>query len=129
MTKTKESKLEQEIEKFMKSKGIWQLARYQAQSSQNGLPDRLYLYKGILLGLELKTDEGKPTKLQLKKIEEINNNGGIGLIVRNVEIVNQLIELIDDYTKILNSYYGIDFISLAQNIRKDLEWWLKEYEY
>ena len=59
MTKTKESKLEQDIERFMQRKGIWQLARYQAQSNQNGLPDRMYLYKGYLLGLELKTDEGK----------------------------------------------------------------------
>ena len=43
MSKTKESKLEEEIERLMLKKGIWQLARYQAQSNQNGLPDRLYL--------------------------------------------------------------------------------------
>lgn len=97
MTKTKESKLEEEVERFMKRKGIWQLARYQAQSNQNGLPDRLYLYKGYLLGLELKTDEGEPTKLQLKKIDEINKNGGIALIIRNVREVEQLIKYIDDY--------------------------------
>ena len=97
MSKTEESKLEEKVEKYMKSKGIWQLARYQAQSCQNGLPDRMYLYKGYLLGLELKTDVGKPTKLQLKKINSINENGGIGLIVRNVETVMRIIELIDFY--------------------------------
>lgn len=96
MAKTKESKLEEEVERLMQKKGIWQLARYQAQSNQNGLPDRLYLYKGYLLGLELKTDEGKPTNLQLKKLEEINKNGGIGLIIRNVETIKKLIEYIDD---------------------------------
>ena len=58
MAKTEESKLEQEVEKFMREKRIWQLARFQAQYNQNGLPDRLYLYKGLLLGLELKTDKG-----------------------------------------------------------------------
>lgn len=100
MAKTKESKLEQDIEKFMQRKGIWQLARYQAQSNQNGLPDRLYLYKGYLLGLELKTDEGKPTKLQLKKLDAINKNGGIGLIVRNVGTVEMLIDYIDAYEPI-----------------------------
>ena len=42
MAKTKESKLEEEIEKFMSKRGIWQLARYQAQSNQNGLPDSKY---------------------------------------------------------------------------------------
>lgn len=104
MAKTKESKLEQDIEKLMASKGIWQLARYQAQSCQNGLPDRLYLYKGYLLGLELKTDEGKPTKLQLKKIDAINKNGGIGLIVRNVRTVEQLVKYIDAYEQYTFTY-------------------------
>ncbi len=106
MAKTKESKLEEEVEKFMKRKGIWQLARYQAQSNQNGLPDRLYLYKGYLLGLELKTDEGKPTKLQLKKLDEINKNGGIGLIIRSIEEVEYLIKIINLYQKYTMTYAG-----------------------
>ena len=100
MSKTKESKLEEEIENFMCRTGIWQLARYQAQSNQNGLPDRLYLYKGYLLGLELKTDEGKPTKLQIRKIDEINKNGGIALIIKSVDEVEQLIKYIDAYEPI-----------------------------
>jgi hypothetical protein len=104
MSKTKESKLEEQVEKFMNDKGIWQLARYQAQSNQNGLPDRLYLYKGFLLGLELKADGGKPTKLQLKKLKAINDNGGIGLIVKDVEIVEYLIDMLDFYTNIKQDY-------------------------
>ena len=95
MAKTEESKLEQEVEKFMREKRIWQLARFQAQYNKNGLPDRLYLYKGLLLGLELKTDKGVPTILQLRKLKEINNNGGLGLIVRSADAVKKLIEIID----------------------------------
>lgn len=122
MAKTKESKLEQDIERFMQRKGIWQLARYQAQSNQNGLPDRIYLYKGYLLGLELKTDEGKPTKLQLKKLDVINKNGGIGLIVRNVETVMQLIRLIDFYE---NEYREIDQYYILKHIKE----WMEENGY
>lgn len=102
MAKTEESKLEQEVEKFMREKRIWQLARFQAQYNQNGLPDRLYLYKGLLLGLELKTDKGAPTILQLRKLKEINNNGGLGLIIRSIDDVKKLIEIID---KINFSYW------------------------
>lgn len=102
MAKTEESKLEQEVEKFMREKRIWQLARFQAQYNQNGLPDRLYLYKGLLLGLELKTDKGSPTILQLRKLKEINDNGGLGLIIRSVDDVKKLIEIID---KINFSYW------------------------
>lgn len=95
MAKTEESKLEQEVEKFMREKRIWQLARFQAQYNQNGLPDRLYLYEGLLLGLELKTNKGSPTILQLRKLKEINNNGGIGLIIKSVDGVEELINIID----------------------------------
>ena len=121
MAKTKESKLEQDIEKFMQRKGIWQLARYQAQSNQNGLPDRLYLYKGYLLGLELKTDEGKPTKLQLKKLDAINKNGGIGLLVRNVRTVEKLIGYIDAYEQYTFTY--------PNTIRVFMEDWMEENGY
>lgn len=121
MSKTKEGKLEEQVERFMRSKSIWQLARYQAQSNQNGIPDRLYLYKGYLLGLELKTDEGKPSKLQLKKIEEINKNGGIGLIIKNVETVEYLIKIInsyEDYTELYND-----------NILREMEEWMEDNGY
>ena len=95
MAKTKESKLEQEVANFMEKRGIWQLARFQAQSNQNGLPDRIYLYKGVLLGFELKTDVGTPSDLQLKKLDAINENGGIGVIIRDVNTVKSIINLID----------------------------------
>ena len=120
MAKTKESKLEEEVEKFMRDKGIWQLARYQAQASQYGIPDRLYLYKGYLLGLELKTDEGKPTKLQLKKIDEINKNGGIALIVRNIKTAEKLIQYIDCW------HYSDNNNDI---ILYELKEWMEENEY
>lgn len=120
MAKTKEGKLEEQIERFMKRKGIWQLARYQAQSNQNGIPDRLYLYKGYLLGLELKTDEGEPTKLQLKKIDEINENGGIGLVIRDIETVEQLIRCIDSWSKYADNY--------SFTILSDMEEWMMAHE-
>lgn len=109
--RTEESKLEKEVERYMKERKIWQLARFQAQYSQNGLPDRLYLYKGLLLGLELKTDKGKPTNLQLKKLKAINDNGGIGVIIRNVKEVENLIWYIDNGDIMTESYnYELDYI-------------------
>lgn len=103
MAKTEESKLEKQVEAYMTKRRVWQLARYQAQSSQNGLPDRLYLYKGYLLGLELKTDKGKPTLLQEKKLELINANGGIGLIIRRVEEIAKVLDLIDAYSSLYDN--------------------------
>lgn len=120
MAKTKESKLEEEVERLLQRKGIWQLARYQAQSNQNGLPDRLYLYNGYLLGLELKTDEGEPTKLQLRKIDEINKNGGIALIIRSAKEVEQLIKYIDAYEPFTKNY--------SYNILWEMMDWMEDNE-
>lgn len=114
MAKTEEGKLEEEVENFLKKKGVWQLARFQAQSNQNGIPDRLYLYKGYLLGLELKASKGEPTKLQKIKINHINENGGIGVIIRNVEKVENLLKVIDcivEYNRnnvIISAIGGVD---------------------
>lgn len=98
--KTEESRLEKQVEMYMKKRRVWQLARFQAQSNQNGIPDRLYLYKGFLLGLELKAKKGTPTQLQLKKIKAINDNGGIGIIVDSIDIVIDLLKIIDDYDRV-----------------------------
>ena len=102
MSKTLESKLEKEVGNYMKGHRVWQLARFQAQSNQNGLPDRIYLYKGVLLGLELKTDKGNPTDLQVLKLKAINDNGGIGLIIRNIEEVEKVLKFIDENIKNFN---------------------------
>jgi hypothetical protein len=101
--KTEESRLERQVEDYMKKRRVWQLARYQAQSNQNGIPDRLYLYKGFLLGLELKTKKGNPTALQLKKIKAINDNGGIGIIVTDIDIIIDLLNIIDKYEGVFKS--------------------------
>ena len=101
--KTEESRLEKQVEDYMKKRRGWHLARYQAQSNQNGIPDRLYLYKGFLLGLELKTKKGNPTNLQLKKIKAINDNGGIGIIVTDIDIIIDLLNIIDKYEGVFRS--------------------------
>jgi hypothetical protein len=120
MAKTEESKLEKEVENFMKKHRVWQLARYQAASNQNGIPDRLYLYKGLLLGLELKTDKGVPSDLQLRKLKAINDNGGIGLIITNVKTLDLLLKAIDAYDELFD-----DKASLVKRYLVDLE---MEYE-
>lgn len=92
---TPEGKVQKEVIDYLKKKRVYHF-RFQAQVNLNGLPDILALYKGVFLGLELKRpDGGKPTGLQLKKLEAINENGGIGVIIDNVEQVKMLLDIID----------------------------------
>ena len=90
-----ESKVQKDIISYLRHKRVYHF-RFQAQSNLNGLPDIICLYKGFFLGLELKRENGgAPTQLQLKKIKAINDNGGIGVIVRSVEEVEEILNNID----------------------------------
>lgn len=89
-----ESKIQKDILAYLTKNRIYHF-RFQAQSNLNGLPDIICLYKGLFIGLELKREEGgKPTELQLRKIKAINDNGGIGVIIRSVKEVKLLFDII-----------------------------------
>ena len=90
-----ESSVQKQIIAFLKARRVYHF-RFQAQGNLNGLPDLICLYKGKFIGLELKREKGgAPTLLQEKKIKAINDNGGIGVIVRSVSEVEEIINNID----------------------------------
>jgi hypothetical protein len=91
-----EDKVQDHIKSYLTKKRIYHW-RFQAQSNLNGIPDILCLYKGFFIGLELKREKGgRATGLQLRKIKNINENGGIGVLVRSVEDVDKIIKAIDN---------------------------------
>lgn len=92
--KTPETILKDSVIKYLTESRIW-FRRYQAAYNANGLPDLDFLYKGVYVGLELKAPKGTPTELQLRKLKSINENGGIGIIVRDLEDVKDVINFID----------------------------------
>lgn len=89
-----ESKIQKDILSYLRRNRVLHF-RFQAQSNLNGLPDIICLYNGFFLGLELKQENGKPTLLQEKKIKAINDNGGIGAIIKSVEEVDELLSAIN----------------------------------
>lgn len=103
-----ESAVQKNILAYLRHKRVYHF-RFQAQSNLNGLPDIICLYKGFFLGLELKREKGgAPTLLQLKKIKAINDNGGIGVIVRSVDEVDDIFILIDIYGKSISNQELLD---------------------
>ena len=89
-----ENKIQKEVIDYLKKNRIYHF-RFQAQVNLNCIPDIIALYKGYMLGIELKKEDGKPTDLQLKKIQAINENGGIGVIIKSVSQLDSLIKYID----------------------------------
>ncbi len=53
----------------------------------NGIPDIICCWHGRFIAFEVKTESGKPTKLQEAVIRQMNRAGGKALIVRSVEDV------------------------------------------
>ena len=49
--------------------------------SKSGLPDMHITVNGISLDVELKASNGKPSDLQKQKIRQINNSGGLAMVL------------------------------------------------
>lgn len=65
---------------------------------QAGIPDIIGCYKGIFLGIELKTDVGKVSELQQYHLNKIKENGGYGIVIRPKN-EDELWNLLDDIDK------------------------------
>ena len=56
-----------------------------------GIPDIIACIGGQFFGFEVKTDSGKPTKLQEATIRKILAAGGTALVVRSVDEVRTVV--------------------------------------
>ena len=92
--KNKETDLQNKVISYLDGRQIFNF-RYQAASNQYGMPDIIAIYRGYFIGLELKTDDGKPTELQLRMLNAIKNAGGYADIIRSVTDIINLFQIID----------------------------------
>lgn len=79
--------------------GVYIANIHQSMYSHKGIPDLLLCYKGLFIGIEVKTEKGKTSKLQeieLKKIEDAN---GISMVIygKDKEKLFKLIEMLTKY--------------------------------
>ena len=56
-----------------------------------GIPDIIACINGHFFGFEVKTDVGKPTKLQEATIRKIHASGGTAVVVRSVDEVKAVV--------------------------------------
>lgn len=57
-----------------------------------GIPDIIACVDGRFYGFEVKTEDGKPTKLQEATIRRIRASGGTAAVVRSMEEVRWILE-------------------------------------
>lgn len=96
-----ESKLQDKIQKFLKSKGAWVVKFHGSPYTKKGTPDLLVCYKGRFIALEVKLPgkENNTTELQMYQIGKIREAGGLAVVVSSVEHVEKLLKFIDNQIK------------------------------
>lgn len=91
---TPEGKVKKFIRQHLKAMfpGSWVYCPPGGAFGRAGVPDFLILYKGVMIAIEAKADDGRPTKLQLKRLNELKEMGCIAAIVKgeNLERMDQI---------------------------------------
>ena len=61
--------------------GYWEKRWGGGRYVKSGLPDMRIVVKGIVLEVELKATNGTPSELQKRNIRQINNSGGLAMVL------------------------------------------------
>lgn len=71
---------ENKIKRYIKSVGGYCVKYFGCSYSESGTPDILACINGYFLGIEVKAQNGKPSELQLVKINDIRKAGGFAYV-------------------------------------------------
>lgn len=77
----REKAFENKVKDFLNESGCWVLKTWSNGVQRSGVPDLLICCNGYFLGVELKAETGKPSKLQLWNIDKIREANGIAIVL------------------------------------------------
>ena len=96
MATTPEGKIENKLDKMLKYEKVWYYSPQAGPFGRAGVPDRVAILGGQFIGIECKADRTKkPTALQLKCMQEIEDAGGKCFVVCDDESIEQVREYIN----------------------------------
>jgi Holliday junction resolvase len=93
MAATPESKVKKKVVALLKAAGAYYFYPVTGGFGASGVPDIIVCHKGRFIAIECKAGTNKPTKLQQKNIADIIANGGVALVVNELNI--------DDVSRVL----------------------------
>lgn len=86
-----ESKLEERVRNFLNTLGD-DCLQFKATSPANrGIADRIVLYKGVYIAMELKVGKNKTSALQKDFLQKVRKAGGVAGEVRCIADVKELL--------------------------------------
>ena len=78
---TPESKLKAKVKKMLTSHGVYYFMPNTHGYGRSGVPDIVGLYNGRFIGIECKTRGNEATDLQMHNLVQIQENGGIAIVM------------------------------------------------
>lgn len=93
---TPEGRLKGDIRRFLTDSGAFWSNVQGGPGSKPGDPDIVVCYKGLYIGLEAKSSDGRQSPIQKVREKEILASGGIYKIVRSVEDVKEILRELDE---------------------------------
>lgn len=86
MASTPEAKVKARIHAALKAAGAYAVNYIGGQYAANGTPDILGCLDGRMLAVEAKAGKGRPTQLQLKALRQIDEAGGLALVINETNL-------------------------------------------
>lgn len=77
----KEKPFENKIKKYLRDHGCYVVKYFGCAFSQAGVPDLLCCINGKFVAIEVKSDSGKPSALQLANVSDIQGAGGVAMVL------------------------------------------------
>ena len=113
----KETPFKEKVEAFLKDQHAWYIKYWAGNKfTKEGVPDILACIRGKFYGIELKGDNGRPALLQLKKLKQIREAGGIGILLYPEDL--KYFEAFINGTELGAYWY-------RENKQKQLDWFNK----
>lgn len=76
-----EKQFENKVKKYLEENGCWYVKYFANRNTKSGIPDLLACVNGYFVAIEVKTETGKPSPLQLHHQEKIRQSDGISIIL------------------------------------------------
>ena len=80
---TPEGKVKIFVRKFMNTNfpGIFYYSPMGGAFGKSGMPDHIYLWRGVLIGIEIKADRGRLSQLQEQTLKQMAAQGALCAVV------------------------------------------------
>ena len=88
MAQTPEAKVKAKIKDILKKHNVYYAMPIGTGYGNSGVPDFLCCVNGKFLAIEAKSGNNKPTALQNKNIREIQDAGGVALVINETNMAD-----------------------------------------